>query len=114
MTDTLRLVPLDDIVVFPNMNLTLAIDVGADERILLVPRHGTEFASVGTIAEVTDRVTLPGGAAAVSLNATARGLAGVAHTDASGVLRISTEEHVDNEASLEGDRKLEREYRAVV
>ncbi len=114
MTDTLRLVPLDDIVVFPNMNLTLAIDVGADDRILLVPRHGTEFASVGTIAEVTDRVTLPGGAAAVSLNATARGLAGAARTDPSGVLRISTEEHVDDEASLEGDRKLEREYRAVV
>jgi len=114
MTGTLRLVPLDDIVVFPNMNLTLAIDVGADDRILLVPRHGTEFASVGTIAEVTDRVTLPGGAAAVSLNATARGLAGAARTDASGVLRISTEEHVDDESSLEGDRKLEREYRAVV
>ncbi len=114
MTETLRLVPLDDIVVFPNMNLTLAIDVETDDRVLLVPRHGTEFASVGTIAEVTDRVTLPGGAPAVSLNALSRGLAGAAHTDAHGVLRIETEAFSDDD-SVSGDlRELEREYRAVV
>ena len=33
----LLLVPLDDIVVFPNMNVTLTIDVGDEERVLLVP-----------------------------------------------------------------------------
>ena len=42
----LLLVPLDDIVVFPNMNVTLTIDVGDEERVLLVPKHDGEFASV--------------------------------------------------------------------
>ena len=114
MKETLRLIPLEDTVVFPNMNMTLAVDVGNDERILLVPRHGTEFASVGVIAEVTDRATLPGGATAVSLFATARGVAGAAHTDADGTLRVQVDAYSD--ASLEGTdaTQLEREYRAVV
>ena len=34
---------------------------------LLVPRHEKEFAAVGTVAEVSDRVRLPGGARAVAL-----------------------------------------------
>ena len=35
----LLLVPLDDIVVFPNMNVTLTVDVGDEERVLLVPKQ---------------------------------------------------------------------------
>ena len=57
----LLLVPLDDVVVFPGMSLTLAADAGTDERVLLVPRHENEFAAVGTVAEVTDRVRIRGG-----------------------------------------------------
>ena len=56
----LLLVPLDDIVVFPNMNVTLTVDVGDEERVLLVPKHDGEYAKVGTVAEVTNRVRLPG------------------------------------------------------
>ena len=63
---TLLLVPLDDIVVFPNMNVTISADVGDEERVLLVPRHDGEYAKVGTVAEVADRVRLPGGVGAVS------------------------------------------------
>ena len=63
---TLLLVPLDDIVVFPNMNVTLTVDVGDEERVLLVPRHEDEYAKVGTVAEVGDRVRLPGGGRAVA------------------------------------------------
>src|SRR5437763_1777525 len=58
---TLLLVPLDDAVVFPNMTLTLPIDVGEEERVFLVPRHENEFGTVGTVAEVVERVRLPGG-----------------------------------------------------
>ena len=47
----LLLVPLDDIVVFPNMNVTLTVDVGDEERVLLVPKHEGEYATVGTVAE---------------------------------------------------------------
>ena len=56
----LLLVPLDDIVVFPNMNVTLTVDVGDEDRVLLVPKHEGEYAKVGTVAEVTDRIRLPG------------------------------------------------------
>ena len=64
----LLLVPLDDIVVFPNMSVTLTVDVGDEERVLLVPKHEGEYAKVGTVAEVTDKVRLPGGGQAVALN----------------------------------------------
>jgi len=36
---TLLLIPTEDAVVFPTMDVTLPIDVGDDERVLLVPRH---------------------------------------------------------------------------
>src|ERR1700750_2851217 len=55
----LLLIPLEDIVVFPNMNVTLTVDVGDEERVLLVPKHEGEFAKVGTVAEVGDHVRLP-------------------------------------------------------
>ena len=48
------LIPLEDIVVFPNMNVTLTIEVGSDDRVVLVPKHESAYAKVGTIAEVTD------------------------------------------------------------
>ena len=35
--DILNLIPLEDTVVFPNMNITLPVDVGDEERVLLVP-----------------------------------------------------------------------------
>ncbi|HEV2980340.1 MAG TPA: hypothetical protein VGX51_02830, partial [Solirubrobacteraceae bacterium] len=57
----LRLIPLDDTVVFPNMGITLTVDVGDDERVVLVPRHDNEFLEVGTVAEVSERIRLPGG-----------------------------------------------------
>ena len=75
---SLLLVPLDDTVVFPAMDVTLPVDVGDEERVLLVPRHESEFARVGTVAEVTDRVRLPGGGRAVALSGVARGVAGAA------------------------------------
>ncbi len=114
MSDRLLLVPLDDAVVFPGMSLTLAVDVGEDERVLLVPRHEQEFASVGTVAEVADRVKLPGGARAVTLQGLHRGVAGAAHTLPDGRLYVEVEEHAD-ETPVDGrTRNLEREYRAVV
>jgi ATP-dependent Lon protease len=110
----LLLVPLDDIVVFPNMQVTLTVDVGNESRVLLVPKHEGEYASVGTVAEVTDTVRLPGGGRAVALNGLYRGVAGAAETDSQGRLLVEVEERPD-EVSTDGSlRELEREYRAVV
>ena len=113
---TMLLVPLEDVVVFPNMNLTLtlSVDVGSEERILLVPQHEHDYASVGTVAEITDRVRLPGGGRAVALTGLHRGLAGAAETDARGRLRVAVEERPDDETADGRTRELEREYRAIV
>ena len=67
MSDLL-LVPVEDAVVFPDMNITITADVGDDDRVLLVPKHGSDYAKVGTVADVVERVRLPGGAWAVVLN----------------------------------------------
>jgi ATP-dependent Lon protease len=111
---SLLLVPLDDTVVFPTMDVTLPVDVGDEERVLLIPRHDNEFAAVGTIAEVTDTVRLPGGARAVQLSGVSRGIAGAAHTDQLGRLRVEVEERTDDVPVDKRTRELEREYRAVV
>jgi ATP-dependent Lon protease len=111
---SLLLLPLDDTVVFPTMDVTLPVDAGDEERVLLIPRHEGEFATVGTIAEVTDRVRLPGGGRAVTLAGVARGVAGAAHTDHAGRLRIEVAEHPDDVPVDGRTRTAEREYRAVV
>ena len=113
MTDLL-LVPLEDTVVFPGMTVTLAVDAGEEERVLLVPRHDSEYASVGTVAEVTNRVRLPGGTRALELSGLHRGVIGAAHTDAQGRLRAEVEERPDENPPPVQTRELEREYRAIV
>ena len=52
---TLLLVPLDDVVVFPNMTIHLDAELGDEELVLLVPKHEGEYASVGTVAQVVER-----------------------------------------------------------
>src|SRR5213592_2245660 len=91
----LLLVPLEDTVVFPGMSVTLTVDVGDEERVLLVPKHEGEFAKVGTVADVVDHVRLSGGARA-------------------GELRVEVEEHEDDVPVTGAVRELERDYRAVV
>src|SRR2546423_6463333 len=111
---SLLLVPLEDAVVFPNTPLPLPVAVGEEERVFLVPRHENEFGTVGTVAEVVERVRLPGGMRAVTINGLHRGVAGAAHTDPAGDLRVEVEERPDDEPVDGRTRELEREYRAVV
>src|SRR5918999_2644357 len=91
----LLLIPLEDTVVFPGMSVTLTVDTGGEERVLLVPRHENEYASVGTVAEVVDDVRLPGGVRAVALNGLHRAVIGAASGDEAGRLRAEVEERPD-------------------
>ena len=111
---SLRLVPLDDMVVFPGMSITLATAVGKDERVVLVPRHEQDFAEIGVVATVTDRVKLPGGGQAVSVDAEHRALVGAAQTGADGDLFVEVDERPDDVPTDGRTRELQREYRAVV
>ncbi len=113
MTELL-LIPLEDAVVFPNMTVTLPVEVGDEERVLLIPRHEGEYAKVGTVAEAGDRLRLPGGAQAVVLTGLHRAVAGAASAGGTGQLRISVEEHPDETPPRIVTDELEREYRAVV
>ncbi len=109
----LKLVSLDDVVVFPGMPVTLPADGGGDTRVLLIPRRGSGYAKVGVVAEVSERVA-SGGRGLASFMALHRGVPGAAHTDPDGVLRVEVDERPDIAPPPSLTRDLEREYRAVV
>jgi ATP-dependent Lon protease len=111
---SLLLIPLEDTVVFPSMTVTLAIDAGEESCVVLVPRHESEYASVGTVAEVLEQVRLPGGVRAVALNGLHRGVIGAASSDPAGRLRADVEERTDETPAPALTRELETEYRAIV
>ncbi len=110
----LLLIPLEDSVVFPNMTVTLTIEVGDEERVFLVPVHDGEYARVGTVAEVAGSMRLPGGGSAISFSGLHRGIAGAAQTGADGRLRVEVDERPDEDPPRVETAELEREYRAVV
>ncbi len=110
----LLLVPLEDTVVFPHMTVTLPVDVGDEDRVLLVPRHEHDYAKVGTVAELVEQVRLPGGGRAAAFTGLHRGVIGAAQTDAQGRLRVEVEEHLDEEPRSGRVKELETEYRALV
>src|SRR5919108_1165850 len=114
MASTLLLIPLEDTVVFPTMDVTLPVDPGEEEQVLLVPRHEGEYARVGTVARVAQRVRLPGGARGAPFEGVARGIAGPALPDAGGRLRVEVTEPPDDVPVDGRTRTAEREYRATV
>src|SRR5437764_461521 len=110
----LRIIPLDETVVFPGMPVTLSVDVATDDRVLLVPGEHNTYARVGVVAEVSERVRLAGRGLAVSLMALHRAIPGGAGADEDGVLRVDFEPRPDHAPAASVTRELEREYRAVV
>jgi ATP-dependent Lon protease len=108
------MIPLDDAVLFPGMPVTLPVDVGADTRVLLVPRHENTYANVGVVAEVSERVRVAGHGFAVALMPLHRAIPGAAAADENGVLRVEVEARPDHTPAGMLTRELEREYRAVV
>jgi len=110
----LRIIPLDDTVVFPGMPVTLTVDVGTDTRVLLVPRLDNTYLTVGVEAEVSERVRLAGRGFAVSLMPLHRAIPGSASADSDGVLRVDAEARPDVPPPSTLTRELEREYRATV
>jgi ATP-dependent Lon protease len=111
---SLKLIPLDDAVILPGMSVTLPLDLGSEERVLLVPRQNGVFAKVGVVAEVTDRVQVAGRGFAVSLTARHRGIPGAAHPHRDGQLRVDVDERPDTVPAKRLTEEIEREYRATV
>src|SRR5690348_1913657 len=105
----LRIIPLDETVVFPGMPVTLPVDVGSDEQVLLVPRHDNTYSKVGILAEVSERVRLAGRGFAVSMTGQHRATLGGAAEDQDGVLRVDYEVRKDQVPPGTLTRELERE-----
>ena len=108
------LVPLEDNVVFPHMTVTLTVDTGGEEQVLLAPVHENEYAAVGTVAEAVEEIRLPGGGRAVVLNGLHRAVLGAAESDYRGRLRVDIEERPDSEEWDARLRELGTEYRALI
>lgn len=79
------LLPVPDGVVFPEMVVTIALEsdeakaagaAATDDVLVLVPRIGGRFATVGTLARVEDRGTLRNGTPALTIRATQRAVIG--------------------------------------
>jgi ATP-dependent Lon protease len=96
------------------MPITLSLDTGTDKQVLLMPRHQGKYAKVGVIADVTERVQLPGRGVAVSMLGLHRAIAGAAETDRDGRLRVEVDERPDQIPAPMLTHDLERQYRAVV
>jgi ATP-dependent Lon protease len=100
-------------VIFPGMPVTLPVELGTDERVLLISHHGNRYAKVGVVAEVAER-TKKRGRTVAALVALHRAVPGVARADQDGVLRVEVVERPDVTPPPIATRELEREYRAVV
>jgi ATP-dependent Lon protease len=110
----LRLVGLDDAVVFPGMTVTLPVDPGDDEQVFLVPRRDGGYARVGVVAKVIEQAQVPGRGVAAAFVGLHRGVGATATADADGVLRVEVEARPDEGRESPELLDLEREYRAVV
>ena len=110
----LLLIPLDDTVVFPGMTVTLPVDVGDETRVLLVPRHGNDYASVGVVAEVGERMRLPGRIRAVLLSGAAPRHRRRRRDRSAGPPVGRGRGAPRRDSAAASTRELEREYRAVV
>jgi ATP-dependent Lon protease len=126
-TETLNLplLPLTTGVVLPQMVVTLALEtaegrdaadgaIAGDRRVLLVPRVGSGYTRVGTVARVENEGELPGGQRALVLRGLSRAIVG--RTVPSDHPGLWVEADLVAEPSIVTGRAKEmvREYRAVV
>ena len=119
-TQTLPLVPLPGGVALPDTVLTIAlesdaarraIDTAGDGPVLLVPKLGDRYATVGVIGSIASRGRLPDGTDAVTIHAGRRARLGAATASAHPGLWIESEaiDHQPTDATAD----LAARYRAV-
>jgi ATP-dependent Lon protease len=96
------------------MTITLPLDRGEARQVFLVPRHGAEYAKVGVVGRVVERLRLPGSGTATVITGLNRAVAGAAQTGSDGHLSVEVQEKPDETPPPVRTQKLEREYRAVV
>jgi ATP-dependent Lon protease len=125
ITATLPVLTLTGGVVLPQMVLTIALEtdearaaidaaVGADTDVLLVPKVGDQYATVGTVAAIDQAGELPGGGRAVFVRGRHRArLMGAAEQREDDSLWVEAQEVVE-EPPTAHQQELAREYRALL
>src|SRR4029453_2015819 len=122
--NTFPALPLPDGVILPGMVVTItaeseearaAAEAAADHggRILLVPKVGDRFATVGAVAQLESTGTLPGGAQALVVRATGRARLGAGVVGTGAGLWV-TAEPVDETPPTEEAKALGAELRATL
>ncbi len=120
---SLPVLPLPDGVILPTMVVTIALEsveaqtaaglAESDGTLLLVPKVGDRYATVGTIATVESAGELPGGTAALVVRATGRARIGAWVVGSGSGLWVTAEPVVETAPSEEALR-LGNELRAAM
>ena len=124
---TFPLLPLSSGVVLPGMAVTIGLESdearaaadaaeGAGGQLLLVPKIGARYASIGTVAQVEGRRRLRGGLEALAVTGLTRARIGTGVPGTGSALWVSADPMADSLPAGAGERieELAREYRAVV
>ena len=123
-TAALPVLTLTSGVVLPQMVLTIALEtdearsaidaaMAAGTDVLLVPKLGERYATVGTVATIDQAGELPGGGRAVFVRGLRRARLGVAVLGTGDALWVEIDEVVE-EPPTDKERQLAREYRALL
>ncbi len=123
-SNTLPLLPLPDGVILPTMVVTIAVEspeaVAAAEaaernggELLLVPKVGDRYATVGTLAHVESTGVLPGGTQALVVRATGRAHLGAGVVGTGAGLWV-TADPIEETPPTEEALRLGRELRATL
>jgi len=124
-TQILPLLPLTSGVVLPGMVVTLTIESDEARRaltasessggeLLLVPRIGSTYAKIGTVAKVEDVGRLRSGLEALVIRGIERAVVGTGVAGTGEATWVQVEPRPDPEDVSERGRELAREYRAVL
>jgi ATP-dependent Lon protease len=112
-------------VILPHMNATIGLDsnearaavAAADSGsrlVVLVPKVGGRYASVGTVAHIEESGQLPDGSDVAVVQGRYRARLGDVRPDVEGALYAEFEPAPDSPAVSERARELAREYRALI
>ena len=124
-TQVLPLLPLSSGVVLPGMVVTLTVESDdarraleasetSDGELLLVPRVGSRYARIGTVAKVEDVGRLRNGLDALVIRGLYRAVVGTGVAGTGDAVWVQFEPSPDPEQPSERARTLAREYRAVL
>ncbi len=124
-TQVLPLLPLSSGVVLPGMVVTLTVESDdarraleasetSDGELLLVPRVGSRYARIGTVAKVEDVGRLRNGLDALVIRGLHRAVVGTGVAGTGDAVWVQFEPSPDPDDPSDRARSLAREYRAVL